>query len=206
MVPVILGAYPNDSKRVKSASSKDGDRILGEYNGVRWNINNDGELTISYLGGKRTKDIKTNHPKTERSNTAPSMIKIDKVGNIKISQLEATESLPNFSTNTEITGRIINEILMDRVLNKVIINSENIELGDATLERICKSKMFSDYINDKIIEVYHNHDHPLPPLTVIGVGSPLIGLGTAPGKSGKPAKKMTKCTEDAISSKKHKVG
>ena len=53
-----------------------GQRILGEFQGLRWNINKDGELTIVYQGPKNAKGLLT------KSAVQPTIIKINKDGEI----------------------------------------------------------------------------------------------------------------------------
>lgn len=56
------------------ALTDDGMRILGEYQGVRWNINKYGELTIIYQGPKDTKG------KLTSTATQPTILKFNKDG------------------------------------------------------------------------------------------------------------------------------
>jgi len=76
---VILGAYPHPGNLVEKPAVSDGETLVGEFNGLRWKINDDGELIITYFGGKR--NPKTPHTPV-RSGTAPTEIKIDKDGKV----------------------------------------------------------------------------------------------------------------------------
>lgn len=58
----------------ESGSDNDGTRLLGEFQGLRWNINKDGELTIVYQGPKNAKGQLTN------TTAQPTIIKINKDG------------------------------------------------------------------------------------------------------------------------------
>jgi len=59
------------------AKQEDGQRLLGEFNGLRWNINKDGEFTVMMQGVKDAKGNLTN-PK------AGSILKFDKTGRITV--------------------------------------------------------------------------------------------------------------------------
>ena len=61
------------------AKKADGIRKIGEFRGLEWNINKDGELTITY-NGNRSAD-----GKLVRKDTGPTKIKIDKTGGLTIS-------------------------------------------------------------------------------------------------------------------------
>ena len=54
-MPVILGPWSH-KKNTKAATATDGHRIKGEYNGVEWEINKDGEFILTILGGPRDDD------------------------------------------------------------------------------------------------------------------------------------------------------
>ena len=60
----------------ESDTDNGGQRILGEYQGLRWNINKDGELTILYQGPKNSTGTLL-APETQ-----PTVIKINKDGEI----------------------------------------------------------------------------------------------------------------------------
>jgi len=79
---VILGGYPHPGNTVEKPQRSDGEILVGEFNGLRWKINDDGELIITYYGGKR--DSKNPHTPI-RDDTAPTEIKIDKDGKLFVS-------------------------------------------------------------------------------------------------------------------------
>lgn len=54
-MPVILGPWSH-KKNTQGATKTDGHRIKGEYNGVEWEINKDGEFIVTMLGGPRDDD------------------------------------------------------------------------------------------------------------------------------------------------------
>lgn len=76
--PVILGPWSH-KRNSKAAITTDGHRMKGEYNGVQWEINKDGELIITMLGGPRDDDGNL----TNESN-GNLLIKLGKDGKITI--------------------------------------------------------------------------------------------------------------------------
>jgi len=104
--PIIIGSYNHRSREDYLTKKEDGIRHIQEFNGMRLEINDDGEYTLTYLGGKRNSKTK----KSARPNTAPSLFKIDKDGHIILEQREVVEV---YGEPLE-DGEIINQIKMDR--------------------------------------------------------------------------------------------
>ncbi len=101
--PFIVGTLPHPKKR--GAKRADGIRKLGEFRGLEWNINKDGELIITYRGNRSP------NGKLVRENTGPTVIKIDKTGAISVTDNE---------------GQLIK---MDRVAKSIkITTKENLEV------------------------------------------------------------------------------
>ena len=83
-VPAFTGAGNSDIRDsdmqnlptlLPGAKVADGERILGEYNGLRWNINKDGELTVMCQGAKDSRGNLT-------TQSAGSILKLNKNGEI----------------------------------------------------------------------------------------------------------------------------
>lgn len=83
---VILGAFPHALNQVEKPTSSDGEIFVWEYNGVRWKVNDLGELTFTYYGGKR--DPKAPHTPS-RASTGPTQINIDQSGRLTLSDNES---------------------------------------------------------------------------------------------------------------------
>ena len=155
--PVIIGGYPHPKNTVQGCTKENGQlndvdvgRILGEYNGIRWEVNNKGEFYLTYYGGPR--DSKTKTP--TRSTTGPTQLKIDENGIMTISTVgDAT-------------------VVIDGQNNKIQLQGATIELGDDILEKIVKAT--------KMITQFNAHTHsgptgptgvPLAPLTENDIAS-----------------------------------
>ena len=82
--PLIIGGFHNAQQTTFKVSRKDGIRQLSEFNGLRLEINNDGEYILQYLGGKRNTKTK----KTLNSANAPTTFKITKDGSWSIQDKE----------------------------------------------------------------------------------------------------------------------
>lgn len=78
--PVIIAALQHPTKA--GAKRADGIRKKGEFRGIQWEINKDGELILTYVGS-RTPDNKL-----KRKETGPTVIKIDKTGALTIKDNE----------------------------------------------------------------------------------------------------------------------
>jgi len=112
--PVIIGGWPHP--RNKGAKRVDGQRMKGEFNGIEWEINKDGELTLTSLGGPRTgKGDLTN------SDRGPSTIKFEQDGTILINR--------NDNTTIQIND---DEIILTRGNNRIKINDDYVDLGGAS--------------------------------------------------------------------------
>jgi len=105
--PIIIGGFQHPTLEDFVAKEEDGIRHIQEFNGMRIEINDDGEYVLTYLGGKRDVDSK----ETERADTAPSIFKIDKDGNFIFEQREETEV---YGESVGENGEIINQIKIDR--------------------------------------------------------------------------------------------
>lgn len=120
--PIIVAGLSHERRR--GAKIEDGIRKKGEFRGIEWEINKDGELLLTYKspakpGGERV-----------RPETAPTSFKIDIKGNITLLQEEASEEEPVK----------INEVIYDRELQKKTetIGKENsiVEEKDGQAEKV----------------------------------------------------------------------
>lgn len=76
---IIIGPWWHP-KNTNAAKKEDGERIKGEYNGVLFEINKDGELEFTMQGGPRDEKGKLTN-----SENGPTFIKLDKNGKIIVS-------------------------------------------------------------------------------------------------------------------------
>lgn len=76
--PIIIGGEIH--KRIGGATRKDGIRQLSEFNGIKTEINKDGEFIITAIGPK------SSDGKLLRKDTGPTSIKIDKKGDFEFKQ------------------------------------------------------------------------------------------------------------------------
>ena len=101
--PFILAAFPHPRKR--GTKKSEGISKKGEFRGIEWNINKDGEFILTYQSDRGPDG------KFKRSDTGPTVIKIDKEGRFSITD------------NQEQLIRI------DRVSKKIqIVTKENFEI------------------------------------------------------------------------------
>lgn len=140
--PVILGGWANtNSSPLFAATEDDGIRKMEEFNGIRLNIDKDGQYILTYFGGQR--DTKTFE--TENADTAPTFVMIDKTGawsvedrqnqrikldqtaqTIVIEQVEDEKDAEEYGTAVEpATGNQVNAITLDKK-NKTV----SIKIGD----------------------------------------------------------------------------
>jgi len=120
----------------KGATKEDGIRILSEFNGVEWNINKDGELIITYRGGQRQVPKFGTIYQTERPDTAPTEIKINKDGvfslidkenqelkvdrvNKKITIEQSTGTLPDEGSASSGDSKLVNSLEFDKEGKKI---------------------------------------------------------------------------------------
>jgi len=106
-----LKELPQLQPGAESSPDNDGQRILGEYNGLRWNINKHGELTIVFQGAK---DEKGN---LKDASAQPTIVKINKDGEIFI------------------IDNLDQEIKISRVDQKITINDGQDEPNIITIDR-----------------------------------------------------------------------
>lgn len=125
--PVIIGPWSH-KRNNNSASESDGHRMKGEYNGVQWEINKDGEFIITLLGGPR--DDSGNL--TNESNGG-LLIKLSKDGKINID----SGSQPI--------------ITIDKNSNEVTVEANSIKIGSNAVEPIVLGNTWVAYNNAEII-------------------------------------------------------
>jgi hypothetical protein len=154
--PIILGGWAHtNSSPLLAAKDTDGIRKLEEFNGIRSEINKDGEYILTYFGGQRD----TETFKTENETTAPTTIKIDKTGawsiedkenqSIKIdrvtkkisieqyTEVKPTEEYGKYDTSSK--GDLINSIILDKAQKSITrkVGTDKIEEKlDGTNEKL----------------------------------------------------------------------
>lgn len=95
--PVIIGGLSHE--RRQGAKQSDGIRKKGEFRGICWEINKDGEYIFTYKSPAKPNGDRI------RPNTAPTSVKIDTEGNMTFLQSEES-------------GTVINELKYDRTNQK----------------------------------------------------------------------------------------
>jgi len=137
--PIIIGAWDNSHFTALVGKIEDGIRKIEEFNGLRIEINKDGEYILTYHGGQRDTKSKL----TAQPNTAPTVMKIDKTGAWSISDKENQEikidrsartititqyagTKPNEtygSTDSSSLGALINQVKFDKAAKKVTVTA-----------------------------------------------------------------------------------
>lgn len=125
--PVIIGPWFHP-RNTKKAKKDDGHRMKGEYNGIEWEINKDGEFTLKSLGGPRD----DNQNLTNESNGG-ILIKLSKDGKITLE----TGDQP--------------KITVDKNSNEVTIEANKIKVGNNAIEPIVLGNQWVAYTNAEIV-------------------------------------------------------
>jgi len=77
---IIIGSLSHPNK--KTPLTKDaGHHMEGEYNGINWQVNNDGELTVTF---KSASSFKNNDVEYQDNDAQGTFIKMDKTGSIDL--------------------------------------------------------------------------------------------------------------------------
>jgi hypothetical protein len=171
--PIILGGWPHPKRPVQGSTEEEGKRILKEFNSIRYNINKDGELILTYLGGIR--DTETFEP--ENIITAPLQIKITKEGgfflidkevqefkldreNKTITLTQYDETLPNETEDEYLYGYEV-DLTDNKKINEIKLDKENktIELNQYNISEDVVNEIISS-IDDKLISItqYDNNN------------------------------------------------
>ena len=132
-MPVILGLWSH-KLNTQAAKIADGRRIKGEYNGVEWNINKDGEFILTILGGPRDDDGNL----TNEANGG-LLIKFDKNGKISID-----------SGNDAI-------LTIDKNTKEIEIDADTVKIGTNAAQSIVRGDAFRSLFNT------HTHPTPSGP-------------------------------------------
>jgi len=129
--PFIVGSWPNTNLSASLAAKRsDGIRHIQEFNGLRVEINDNGEFILTYNGGKRdTKSLQT-----ARASTSPTTIKIDKLGRISITDNEGQLiQLDRVAKSVNITSKENLKIVVGKDRNETISGNETKNIsGDKT--------------------------------------------------------------------------
>lgn len=126
-MPIITGGWFHPRNN-ESAKKEDGHRIKGEYNGIEWNINKEGELIIQSLGGPRD-----NQGQLTNTNNAGILIKLSKDGKISIE----TGSQP--------------KIIVDKNGNTITHEANSVKVGENAIEPMVLGTQWLTFTNAQII-------------------------------------------------------
>lgn len=111
--PFIIGTLQHPKKL--GAKRADGVRKIGEFRGVAWNINKDGELIINQRGA-RSADGKL------KSTVVDTEFKLDKNGNVSLSDQESNKIyLDRENRKIVISQKDTNQIVMERDTPKISV-------------------------------------------------------------------------------------
>jgi hypothetical protein len=141
------------------AKAEDGQRILGEFNGLRWNINKDGELTVMFQGVKNKDGKLTNNAGISvlKFNSSGEVIILDKEDQeIKISPADKMITIDSGSGHKIEIDKTNGVIRMGEEGDSFTVSEENLR----------------NYIQNKMMLPYNVHTH---------IGN--LGILTAPPSS-----------------------
>jgi hypothetical protein len=178
----ILKELPLAKSGSTDADINGGQRILGEFNGLRYNINKDGELTIIFQGTKN-EEGKLNAPDLQ-----PTIVKFTKEGEFII--------LDNLDQEIKISRKdqkiivsdgqsIPNIIIIDRAKNiisiqsnaKIELDADVAEIGRiGATEHAILGDLFKSLYN-KLVSAYNGHTHGGSSQTA--GGDPVLGNSDA---------------------------
>lgn len=174
--------------KLPGATSEDGDRILSEFNGVRWNINASGELTIMFQGPK---DVDGNLT----SDTGPTVMKFNKDGEcflldnedqeIKISRKDKKITLES-GNGQKIEIDKENKILLDSGTGPVVEldrKAKIVNIGDGANSFAVSEEKLRLFMELHVFAPYNIHSHVGNLGIVTGTPTPQAPLPPhAPGK------------------------
>lgn len=127
---IIVGALPHPAKSKVLTPDKQ-THLEGEFNGLNWEINKDGELTITF------KSATNNDGKPQDEQAGGSNIKIEKDGSVELSDGNE-ESIRIDKTAKTVTTTAESDIINNTQANYQVTAEENIELT-STLDLIFKA-------------------------------------------------------------------
>lgn len=147
--PEIISCETNHLDKTQTGATKAlGPRLITQFNGIQESIDKDGNYAITRKGGAYDSNKDYFVPKDEAeykgSITETFQGRIQMTGDGQL-------LIETYSGKTK--------ILIDGKNDKVVINAERIELGDATLEHIVKDLMLCAWINDHMNQIYNSHTH-----------------------------------------------
>lgn len=133
--PIILGCLPHPAPVAVETRPKkaDGTVLDLEFQGLNVNINNDGELLISFSGPK------TDKGKPVDEKIGPTEVTIDKKGNFKIAtNEEQSVEIDRVKKKITVTNGEV-EIVLDQEKKKVTVSCDDIEVsGEKSITFISK--------------------------------------------------------------------
>jgi hypothetical protein len=128
---VIVGGMQNPSKQI--LTKEKGHHLEGEYNGVNYQVNKDGELTVTFRS--KTNDdgtiSKEEQDKPEAERAGGSFLKLDKTGSIELND-NKTESIKIDKTaqTISIKSEKTTSVVTNDEINLTSKNSTNIKAKD----------------------------------------------------------------------------
>jgi len=136
--PVIVGTLPHENPIAKKSrpEKSDGTLLEGEFQGINWAVNNDGELIITFQGPKNDLGEAIN------PDQAPTEIKINKTGDFKVTthttETDVSNSVEMNSTDKKIIVKAGNTITMelDSSNGKVQLVCDDVQIDTSKDTRI----------------------------------------------------------------------
>jgi hypothetical protein len=101
---VIIGALPHHGRKTTLANTKD-KHLEGEYNGLRFKVNDDGELTLTFKGKTDKKGV----PKTPKN--GGSQIRMEKDGSVEVNDRDLD---PAMASGNDKEGEVSGEAPSDK--------------------------------------------------------------------------------------------
>lgn len=158
--PFILGGSLHF--RQSPATRADGIRKKGEFRGLQWEINNLGELTITYNGNRKPDGT------LERSDTGPTQIKVDKDGVFTLTDNQGQKIEMNRTTKT-ITLSNGTTVTFDGTGDKIRLEAAGggtldltdgkVALGTSAVEVLDKLSTAIDLVSQWAQNIGATHDH-----------------------------------------------
>lgn len=140
---IILGGV-NHPARDTTLTKEAGVHMEGEYNGVNWQVNKDGELTITFKSASNIKDQKVEYQDEEAGGT---FVKVDKTGSVDINDGN-TENIKIDKPNKTIDLNAESDISNTTNKNFNVTAKENIDMK-ATKDFLLQAEGKADIIIKK---------------------------------------------------------
>lgn len=149
--------------KLPGATQKEGKRLLGEFNGVRYEINSQGELTIYWQG------LKNEHGKLMNGDVQPTILKINKEGEFFIiDNLDQEIKISRKDQKITITDgkEDPNSVVIDRAKNQINVSATKVVVSGDTVHVGGKRAKESAVLGDAFLKLFNilvnahnNHTH-----------------------------------------------